>query len=287
MKSYQEFCAANAKRLFSIINEHGSLLKWRKEWSGQGADALPLGSNGFYRGGNLFALYHAQIKNGFKSNQWLTFNQVNKAGGKVLKGSSSEVVYFWSLKDRNETNAGTNETETRKSVVFKTYRVFNLEQTSLFENGEGQGIQYQSEQLLNAFKPVISHYGKHSFFNPAEDAIVLPRPEQFSNPAAYEATLLHELTHWTGVKPRLNRDSLANYGSLKGRAEEELVAEIGAFFLSAFFNIESDIENHASYVQSWQQHLDEKDIMRATNNASMAFHYLVDPLLADDLQQVA
>ncbi len=65
------------------------------------------------------------------------------------------------------------------------------------------------------------------------------------------------------------------------------MAEIGAFFLSTFFNIESDIENHASYVQSWQKHLDEKDIMRATNNAAKAFHFLVEPLLSDELQQAA
>tara|TARA_Y100000815_G_scaffold241752_1_gene238211 strand:- start:130 stop:360 length:231 start_codon:yes stop_codon:yes gene_type:complete len=38
----------------------------------------------------------------------------------------------------------------------------------------------------------------------------------------------------------------------------------------------SDIENHASYVNSWKQHLKPSDIMKATNNAAKAFHFLLD-----------
>ena len=69
---------------------------------------------------------------------------------------------------------------------------------------------------------------------------------------------------------------MKNYSDIVARSEEELVAEIGAFFLCSFFNINSDIENHASYVNSWKQHLKPVDIMKATNNAAKAFHFLLD-----------
>ncbi len=92
MKSYQEFCITQAKRLFEIIETHGSLLSWRKGWVGQVVHALPQGSSGYYKGGNLFSLLFAQLDNGFKSDKRLTFNQINKLGGQVLKGAKSEEV---------------------------------------------------------------------------------------------------------------------------------------------------------------------------------------------------
>lgn len=146
---------------------------------------------------------------------------------------------------------------------------------------------YQSQQLLNVLNVEVSHYGNKAFFNAGLDAIVLPHPEQFSTIAAYEATLLHELTHWTGHESRLKRESMANYSTEKGRAEEELVAEIGAFFLATFFKLQSDIENHASYINAWKSLLNEKEIMKATNMASRAFHYLIDYLDASEEKKVA
>ena len=181
MFKYQDFCAQNAARLFEIINEHGSLLKWRKEWTGQGAITLPEGSNGLYKGGNLFSLLYMQQKNGFKSNQWLTFNQIQNLKGQVLKGSKSEIVYFWALKDVAEVNAKTQQTEINKKPIFKTYRVFNLEQTTLFDGVDLQLHDYQCAKLLDALNPEISHFGNRAFYNPESDVIVLPHPEQFTD----------------------------------------------------------------------------------------------------------
>ena len=44
------------------------------------------------------------------------------------------------------------------------------------------------------------------------------------------ATLVHELTHWTGAKHRLDREFGKRFGD-QAYAAEELVAEIGAAFL--------------------------------------------------------
>ena len=276
MKNYNDFCDQNAERLFKIINEHGSLLKWKKEWKNDCSTMIPESANGFYKGGNIFNLFYSQIEKGFKSNKWLTFNQVNKLNGSVKKGAKSEIVYYWSFYKKKTKNKATVQEEIKEIPFFKTYRVFNLEQTSLFNDDKISAVHPKVCNLLSDCGVAINHFGTKAFYSPNSDIITLPQQTSFDSFESYHATLLHELTHATGHESRLNRDSLKNYSDIVARSEEELVAEIGAFFLCSFFNINSDIENHASYVNSWKQHLKPVDIMKATNNAAKAFHFLLD-----------
>lgn len=103
----------------------------------------------------------------------------------------------------------------------------------------------------------------------------MPKKECFNSEQAYLVTLLHELVHATGHSSRLKRLSVIDYKTTKGRAEEELTAEIGSMLLAAHFGIDGDLYNHASYVNSWKTLLSPKEIMRAVNNASKAFEYLI------------
>jgi len=59
-----------------------------------------------------------------------------------------------------------------------------------------------------------------------------------STPERGNATLLHELTHWTGHPSRVNRP-LGNSFGTKDYAFEELIAELGASYLCAQFEINS------------------------------------------------
>lgn len=45
-------------------------------------------------------------------------------------------------------------------------------------------------------------------YNPALDLVMMPRREAFASAEEYYSTFFHELTHSTGNKERLNRDSL-------------------------------------------------------------------------------
>ena len=276
MKTYKDFCDQNAERLFKIINEHGSLLKWKKEWRNDCSTMIPEGSNGWYKGCNIFNLFFCQIERGFKSNKWLTFNQVKKLNGNVKKGAKSELVYYWSFYKKKVKNESTGKEELKELPFFKTYRVFNLEQTTLFNDDTANNIYPNISTLVSKYDIEINHFGSKAFYSPSSDSITLPQQSSFDSIESYHATLLHELTHSTGHESRLNRDSLKNYSDIVARSEEELVAEIGSFFLCSFFGISSDIENHASYVNSWKQHLKPSDIMKATNNAAKAFHFLLD-----------
>ncbi len=97
---------------------------------------------------------------------------------------------------------------------------------------------------------------------------------------AYYATLLHELSHWTGMEDRCNREINNSFGDEK-YAIEELVAELGSAFLCSKLGITSEPrEDHAQYIAGWKKKLedDSRLIFRCSAMAQKGVEYL------DDLQ---
>ena len=109
---------------------------------------------------------------------------------------------------------------------------------------------------------------------PSLDGIRLPPPEAFESAAHYYSTSLHEHTHWTGHESRLNRNLTGRFGEA-AYAAEELVAELGAAFLSAALSIPGRLR-HAEYLGSWLQLLqhDARAIFTAAGKATAAARYL-------------
>ena len=98
---------------------------------------------------------------------------------------------------------------------------------------------------------------------------------------------MHELTHWTGHKSRLDRDLKNKFGS-KDYAFEELIAELGSAFLMAELGIVGDVQ-HESYIASWLQALknDKRYIFKAAASASKAHQYLTDLVQHNESKQSA
>lgn len=204
-------------------------------------------------------------------------------GAKVKKGATSRVVYFWKImskKGSDENKSEQVENESGSYALFKSYRVFNVEQTTL------DPVIYPApefkveaiEQLLEDKQVQVSHFGNVACYRPGSDTIILPKPSTFKSQYNYYATLLHELIHWTGGKQeRTPRACFDRYtDDVKAQAQEELVAEIGSVLLAAHFGLRGELENHASYVQSWKEHLTPAQIMRATHQAAKAFEWLIN-----------
>ncbi len=283
---YQSFCENLTASLFDIIDAQASLLTWQKGWDDQGTFQVPVGHSGRYHGANVLNLLIDQIQKGFKSNQWYTFNQIRQMGASVQKGAKSTQVCFWkTLSDSDDSQSdkndeGQQEEETKRSrFIVKIYPVFNADQTTL------EPVIYPTEEfkseavqaLLSKHKVEVSHYGNKAHFTEQNDVITIPRPDQFFNEYNYNATLLHELVHWTGNKiDGKERDCFKNYAqSDAARAEEELVAEIGSLLLATHFRLKGTMEGHASYVSSWKKHLKPQEVMRAASQASKAFEFLI------------
>jgi antirestriction protein ArdC len=116
--------------------------------------------------------------------------------------------------------------------------------------------------------------GSSAYYDPAVDRIQMPAFADFESGNAFYATLAHECQHSTGHAKRLARETLRDYGkSREIRAEEELIAEIGAAMLCAQLGMEpTEREDHAAYVASWLTALrnDKRAIFRAATAAQAA-----------------
>lgn len=102
------------------------------------------------------------------------------------------------------------------------------------------------------------------------------------------AVALHELGHWTGAKPRLDRNLSGRFGT-KAYAAEELVAEMTAAFLCAHLDLKGELR-HASYIANWIELLkeDSRAIFTAASLASAAADYLrrfSEPRELDDAEE--
>lgn len=80
-----------------------------------------------YQGKNEVSLEQSQLKNGFKSNQWLTFLQAKQLGLKVKKGEHSTASVFKGFQNFKEKQKDGKTKEYTAPLGFA--RVFNLDQT--------------------------------------------------------------------------------------------------------------------------------------------------------------
>jgi antirestriction protein ArdC len=103
----------------------------------------------------------------------------------------------------------------------------------------------------------------------------MPIKSDFIEESGYYATLLHELTHWSGAKHRLDRTKGKRFADT-AYAFEELIAEIGSAFLCEKYSVKGDIR-HEGYIASWLKALknDNKMIFKASAYAQKSTDYIV------------
>ncbi len=274
-----------------IINllENG-VVPWRRPWTSTG---LPrnLVSKKQYRGVNFFLLSASKYVSPF----WLTIRQANELGGHVRKGEESTVVVFWKVDDAKQSREDLDNEETeekgRRRFLLRYYRVFNVEQCELpqavldklpkIETHEQDPID-AAEKIVEGMpkRPAIEHAGSKAFYSVLSDSVTMPPRELFTTAEEYYATLLHELTHSTGHRSRLARETIleaAAFGSAV-YSKEELCAEMGAAYLCAEVGISTAvIENQAAYVAGWLKKLrdDRKLLIHAAAQAQHAADYIL------------
>lgn len=221
-----------------------------------------------------------------------TFKQIQSLGGTVRKGAKSLPVVFWKKTTPKPDNEG--EQQDKGGFILHYYNVFNVLETdldaSVFRVGtppapellpETQKIP-ACEQIVAGFKngPLLVHRDqKRMCYSPALDVVNMPDQARFKQPREYYYTLFHELVHATGHSTRLARfEDSAGFGSEK-YSKEELVAELGAAFLSSVAGLESEdtLENSASYLKGWLRPLkeDKRFIFQASGHAKKAVRLIL------------
>lgn len=262
---------------------------WLKPWNAQhaaGRITRPLRFNGErYNGINILMLWAEAETRGYSCPIWMTFNQARDKGAFVRKGERGAPVVYASRFSRTEEGDGGEEVE-REIPFLKEYTVFNVEQIDglpeyFYQLKEGpkppmQRIE-EADQFFANTKAEIRTGGTQAYYAMTSDHVQMPRFECFRDAEAHAATLAHELTHWTRHPSRLAREFGRKRFGDEGYAVEELVAELGAAFLSADLRITPEVrEDHASYVANWLTVLkgDKRAIFTAASYASRAVDFL-------------
>jgi len=266
---------------------------WVQPWGRPSANAsLGLPQNAAternYSGINVLILWGAVFETGYSSQSWLTFRQALKLGGTVRKGERGVTVVYASRfipgegKQKGQFAPDTSK-DPRAIPFLKRFTVFNLDQCDgLPEQVTAQSvppdtslIEPKAEELIRASGIDFRIGGRRAFYSPEDDYVRVPPPQAYFEPINWHRTALHECSHATGHKTRLDRDQSGSFGSKK-YAFEELVAEMSAAFLCASLGIVPTVR-HADYLASWLQVLreDNRAIVRAASQASKSADYLL------------
>ena len=269
-----------------------------------------------YRGVNRLLLQERiGFAGAFRNPYFLTFKQIKKHKGTLKKGAKGYEVIYYSIRyvvpaDKNSGRKAFSSTNAQKVLDFlhkyklsedivgripmiRYYNVYNgadienidfkLDELQIGRAVPDSATENRAAQLIAENypnPPAIKNEGNQAYYNPASDYIKLPKQEQFDTVNDYYRTLFHELTHSTGHNKRLNR-GIHLMLEKDDYAKEELVAEFGAVFLSAWAGIMwYNNKNHAAYLKGWNSAIkesqkDNKFLMRAASLAQQATDYIL------------
>lgn len=318
--SSEEIYNSITNKVLELI-EGDKELFWHKPWQATniGTAATNFVSKKKYRGINSLMLnFIAPIFRGkqFESPYWLTFNQIKDLKGKLKKGSTGEmVVYFTKIykvvqespkidfttasSSKFDRFLERNESKINDSAridvipILKYYKVFNgediegidfekVKRKPLSEKDKKEVAEQIIEHMPERPKLILEGEADEAYYRPSTDNVTMPKLSYFKKPEGYYSVFFHELVHSTGHKKRLDRDLGGSFGD-SSYAFEELIAELGAVFLcgEAGFLFKT-MKNSAAYLSSWidglAKHMrkDNKFFFRAASAAQAAADFILD-----------
>jgi antirestriction protein ArdC len=273
-------------RIITAIEEGAG--EFRLPWNRSGASGRPknIESGKRYNGVNVLALWVAAMHQGYTRPIWGTYRQWQANGCQVRRGEKSSLVVFYKTVPVDPDTAEAAEVSER--LIARASHVFNADQVEGFAAPETlpevplfSPVEI-ADQFIAATGARVTEAGTKACYIPSSDEILMPDRTRFAGSAtmsageAFYATLMHELTHWTGAPSRCARDLNNRFGS-EAYAMEELVAELGAAFLCADLGITPELRpDHASYLANWLTVLksDKKAIFTAASKAQQAVSFL-------------
>ena len=252
-----------------------------------------------YSGINKLYLKIIETKRGYGDNRWLTFKQIQDKGYHLQKGAKGAKVEYYIPYDNKE----------KKWISFDEYskysrdpdfdgerftlkqRIYTVFNASLIDGIEQFKPSYianniNEEEVIEKIsdgigvKIVERKNSQSAFYDPGEDYILIPEKEQFKSQEDYCRTALHELSHSTGHKDRLNREQNNKFGSKK-YAFEELIAEISSSFMGEYIEeplTDEILDKHKAYIQSWAKEIknNKNFLFKAIKEAERAADYMIE-----------
>jgi antirestriction protein ArdC len=211
------------------------------------------------------------------------------------QGRARTKVYF--VKQLQVREGEDDGSSTRLIPMMREYTVFNVDQSeglpASVTTGKPMRVRNPDirDELADAFlrstgADIREGHGE-AYYVPSRDFISMPAFAGFKGADHFYNVAFHELTHWTGHRSRLDRDLKNRFGS-RDYAAEELIAELGAAFLSAEFGFDGDLRS-AGYIASWIELLkaDKRAFFTACSQGSKAADYLRGLALAEATEAAA
>ena len=283
-----------------ILDElKAGVVPWHQPWSTMPGRTMPCNgaTNRRYSGVNVILLWQAMRAHSWPTARFVTFKQALELGGHVAKGQHGFRIYFVKDLAVAEEREGDEEPNVRSVRMLKRYVVFNIAQC--------EGLPARITELpapkvrhRDARDPLIEEFiattgvkiredGDRAVYMGAIDTIAMPSFQSFDSGSAFYGVLFHELIHATGHSSRLNRNLESRFGK-DAYVGEELIAELGAAFLCAEFDIDGD-PRLPGYLMHYIRLLegDPKAFFTAASKAQAAVDFLRELALRDPAQQAA
>jgi antirestriction protein ArdC len=293
-----------AERLIQKIEEGTAF--WQKPWA---AGEVQRPSNAVtgkpYSGVNAANLM--DFSPDTSDNRWCTYKQAESQGWQVRKGERGIPVEKWMEYEHKRTpdeiatiqsqNGGQPVDPTEKRLGAQYYTVFHASQVEGIPPIERPFVEVSGspdprvQSIADTMGVPVAHGGGRAFYRPSTDRIQMPTVESFAYARDHDTTLLHELSHSTGHRSRMNRTLSGGFGS-PTYAKEELRAEMSAAMTAAMLgmgfnpdaqNLEEgrdDTENTSAYLASWLRALPEKErkteMVAAIKDAQAISDYLLE-----------
>lgn len=263
-----------------IMALENGVTPWKKPWNAAHGAPRNYRSKHVYQGVNALLLGMLEYEHPY----FLTYNQAKELGGQVRRGEKGMPVVFFTVTKKDD-----GQGEEKKKAFLKYSTVFNVAQIEgvawTFPElpSREHTPQQAAEQVLAGYVggPRVLHRGSEAVYRTSTDTVTMPEASDFHTAEDYYHTFFHELTHSTGHAKRLDRPTLtelAAFGS-ETYAKEELVAELGASFLSnaAGLDLALTEPSSASYIANWLQALrnDKHLIISAASQGQKAANHIL------------
>ena len=268
------------KQVLDGIKKSG--MSWFKAWSdsnGNIQDPINRFTKRGYNGVNIFILNATASIEGYASNEWVSFAEAKKLGSNVMKGEKSTMIVYWHIAYKVEdkwfpnltalNKAGYTEDDAKKLFTLKQFRVFNIARCSDIQpcreipTGSEDNLDIQpidsAEAIVNGYKnapKIVDRPQDRAYYTPMRDTITMPTKEQFVKRTSIDdfyKVLFHEMIHSTGHSTRLDRKLVGVTADKVSYSKEELIAEIGAMYLTSIANLNpKDHERQSqAYINGW------------------------------------
>ena len=175
------------------------------------------------------------------------------------------------------------------------YYVYNVEQSTLPLPKVRKAKKFKKTGAEKIIDEVLANYEgcpdfayskttKHPCYMPVSHAVRVPTPEQYKSKHNGTGQLhlahsvFHELNHSTGHESILSRIGITDFSAFEKHKEnyanEELIAEMGACMMMAYYNLDTTdtVKNSQAYIKGWLSRLsDDKSLIpvaiRQSNSA--------------------